>query len=133
MDEMERQFRIDDRVLKYMTILLDEEADMERIQEVMTQTEAQAASAAATQAAKEAAEMVLADDNFASIAAAVRGITSTEAPSSRAVILPLTGGRGASRRKFTSAIRISPLRKAPQSLEGAQPSLAISARKCASS
>jgi small subunit ribosomal protein S6 len=45
--EMERQFRIDDRVMKYMTILLDEEADMERIQEAMTQATAEAASAAA--------------------------------------------------------------------------------------
>lgn len=46
-NEMERQFRIDDRVMKYMTILLDEQADMERIQEAMTQAKAEAASAAA--------------------------------------------------------------------------------------
>ena len=46
-NEMERQFRIDDRVMKYMTILLDEEADMERIQEAMTQAKAEAASTAA--------------------------------------------------------------------------------------
>lgn len=43
--EMERQFRIDDRVMKYMTILLDEDADMERIQEAMTQAEAEAVAA----------------------------------------------------------------------------------------
>jgi len=54
-NEMERQFRIDDRVMKYMTILLDEEADMERIQEAMTQAKAEAASAAAeSEAAAEA-------------------------------------------------------------------------------
>ncbi|MCB2166917.1 MAG: 30S ribosomal protein S6 [Deltaproteobacteria bacterium] len=45
--EMERQFRIDDRVMKYMTILLDTEADMERIQEAMTQAEQEAEAAAA--------------------------------------------------------------------------------------
>ena len=44
--EMERQFRIDDRVMKYMTILLDTEADMERIQEAMTQAEQEAEAAA---------------------------------------------------------------------------------------
>ena len=35
--EMERQFRIDDRVLKYMTILLEDAVDMESIQEKMSQ------------------------------------------------------------------------------------------------
>jgi small subunit ribosomal protein S6 len=32
-DEMERFFRIDDRVLKYMTVLLDKNADIEKIKE----------------------------------------------------------------------------------------------------
>jgi small subunit ribosomal protein S6 len=50
--EMERQFRIDDRVMKYMTVLLDKEADMERIQEAMTQSEAEAEAAAAESKAK---------------------------------------------------------------------------------
>jgi small subunit ribosomal protein S6 len=45
--EMERQFRIDDRVMKYMTVLLEKEADMERIQEAMTQSKAEAEAAAA--------------------------------------------------------------------------------------
>ena len=35
--EMERQFRIDDRVLKYMTILLEDDVDMDSIQEKMSQ------------------------------------------------------------------------------------------------
>ncbi|MFO7495738.1 MAG: 30S ribosomal protein S6 [Desulfobacterales bacterium] len=34
-DEMERSFRIDDRVLKYMTILLEEDADLEAIKAEM--------------------------------------------------------------------------------------------------
>lgn len=44
-DEMERQFRIDDRVLKYMTVVLDKEADLESIK----------AEIAAAQAASETA------------------------------------------------------------------------------
>jgi small subunit ribosomal protein S6 len=51
--EMERQFRIDDRVMKYMTILLDEDADMERIQEAMMQSQAETESE--TAAAEEGA------------------------------------------------------------------------------
>jgi small subunit ribosomal protein S6 len=53
--EMERQFRIDDRVMKYMTILLDEDADMEGIQEAMMQSKADAESEAAPAAEEEAA------------------------------------------------------------------------------
>jgi len=53
--EMERQFRIDDRVMKYMTILLDEDADMEGIQEAMMQAKADAESEAAPAAEEEAA------------------------------------------------------------------------------
>ena len=36
---MERFFRIDDRVLKYMTVLLDKDADVERIKEQMAEAE----------------------------------------------------------------------------------------------
>jgi small subunit ribosomal protein S6 len=54
--EMERQFRIDDRVMKYMTILLDTEADMERIQEAMTQAEQEAEAAAAASKPAESPE-----------------------------------------------------------------------------
>jgi len=64
-NEMERQFRIDDRVMKYMTVLLDPQADMERIQEEMAQnvkalaesgdrTESAASSAAAENKAADA-------------------------------------------------------------------------------
>jgi small subunit ribosomal protein S6 len=34
-DEIERTFRIDDRVMKYMTVLLDKEADVEAIKETI--------------------------------------------------------------------------------------------------
>ena len=50
-DEMERFFRIDDRVLKYMTVLLDKEADVEGIK-------AEMAAAAEARAQKEQAEQV---------------------------------------------------------------------------
>jgi len=53
--EMERQFRIDDRVMKYMTILLDEDANMERIQEAMMQSQAEAEAEAAPAAEESAA------------------------------------------------------------------------------
>lgn len=50
-NEMERQFRIDDRVLKYMTILLEDDVDMESIQEKMSQaSEAEAQTVAETPA-----------------------------------------------------------------------------------
>ena len=38
-DEIERFFRIDDRVLKYMTVLLDEAADIEKIKEEIAATQ----------------------------------------------------------------------------------------------
>lgn len=41
-DEMERQFRIDDRVLKYMTVLLDKEADLDAIKAELAAAEAEA-------------------------------------------------------------------------------------------
>jgi small subunit ribosomal protein S6 len=34
-DEIERTFRIDDRVMKYMTVLLDKEADVDAIKETI--------------------------------------------------------------------------------------------------
>jgi small subunit ribosomal protein S6 len=44
-DEMERQFRIDDRVLKYMTVVLDKEADLESIKAEMAAAAAETATA----------------------------------------------------------------------------------------
>ncbi|MBT8330742.1 MAG: 30S ribosomal protein S6 [Deltaproteobacteria bacterium] len=38
-DEIERFFRIDDRVLKYMTVLLDKTADIEKIKEEIASTQ----------------------------------------------------------------------------------------------
>ena len=46
-DELERLFRIDDRIMKYMTVLLSDSVDMEQIKEEIAQEEAKAAQAAA--------------------------------------------------------------------------------------
>ena len=40
-DEMERFFRIDDRVMKYMTVLLDRDVDMEQIKENLARAQAE--------------------------------------------------------------------------------------------
>jgi small subunit ribosomal protein S6 len=50
-NEIERFFRIDDRALKYMTVLLNKDADLEKIKEEKTAKE----TAATEKAAKEAA------------------------------------------------------------------------------
>ena len=42
-NELERFFRIDDRVLKYMTVLLDKEADLEKIKEEIARAAAEKA------------------------------------------------------------------------------------------
>jgi small subunit ribosomal protein S6 len=44
-NEMERFFRIDERVLKYMTVLLDAQPNIERIREEMAKAEAEAQKA----------------------------------------------------------------------------------------
>ena len=41
-DEMERFFRIDDRVLKYMTVLVEKDVDIERVKKEMAEAEAEA-------------------------------------------------------------------------------------------
>ncbi len=48
-DELERFFRIDDRVLKFMTVLLEKQVDIERIKEEMAQAEKAEKEAAAAQ------------------------------------------------------------------------------------
>ena len=53
-DELERSFRIDDRVMKYLTVMLDSDADVERIQ-------AEIAAAQAAKSAEPAADETSAD------------------------------------------------------------------------
>ncbi len=58
-DEVERSFRIDDRVLKYMTILLDQDVDLEKLKAELAQKEesARAAASEATAEKKESGAM----------------------------------------------------------------------------
>jgi small subunit ribosomal protein S6 len=56
--EMERFFRINDKVLKYMTVLLDEAADLDAIKTEMAEKEAAKAQAEAPVPAPEAEENV---------------------------------------------------------------------------
>jgi small subunit ribosomal protein S6 len=49
-NEMERFFRIDERVLKHMSVLLDRQPNMERIQEEMAKAEEAAQTPAETEA-----------------------------------------------------------------------------------
>jgi small subunit ribosomal protein S6 len=57
-DELERNFRIDDRYLKFMTVLLEEDVDLEALKEAMAKKEAEAAEAAAKAEAEKAAKEV---------------------------------------------------------------------------
>jgi len=75
-DEMERFFRIDDRVLKYMTILLEEDADVEAIK-------AEMAAAAEAKTQKEQAEQAKAD-------AAAEAAVEEEAAAPEEPVAPIT-------------------------------------------
>jgi small subunit ribosomal protein S6 len=54
--EMERFFRIDDKILKFMTVLLEEDANVEAIKAEMAEKAAGDEQATATEAAEEAPE-----------------------------------------------------------------------------
>jgi len=86
--EMERQFRIDDRVMKYMTVLLDKEADMEAIQEAMTQSKADAEAAAAEAKAK--AEAAAAEAKAKAEAAEAEAKAKAEKAEAKSVEAPET-------------------------------------------
>jgi small subunit ribosomal protein S6 len=49
-NEMERFFRIDERVLKHMSVLLDQQPDLEHIQEELAKAEAEAQTPAEAEA-----------------------------------------------------------------------------------
>ncbi|MFW5855544.1 MAG: 30S ribosomal protein S6 [Thermodesulfobacteriota bacterium] len=63
-DELERFYRIDDRVLKFMTILLEKDADVEAVKARMAEAEAaetRAAEEADSEAAAESTEETVAE------------------------------------------------------------------------
>jgi small subunit ribosomal protein S6 len=53
-DEIERSFRIDDKVLKFMTVLLEKDADIENIRDEMAKAKSEAEAEAARKKAEEA-------------------------------------------------------------------------------
>ena len=59
-DELERFYRIDDRVLKFMTIVLEKDADVDAVKARMAEAEA-AETQAAEEAEREAAEETVAE------------------------------------------------------------------------
>ena len=67
-DELERNLRIDDRFLKYMTVLLDREADVEALKAAKAQAEAEKAAAEAEKAAAAAERTAAAEAEKAAAA-----------------------------------------------------------------
>ena len=79
-NEIERFFRIEDRALKYMTILLNADADLEKIKEEKAAKEAAAAQTAATEtAATEAAAAQTAATEAAAAQTAAKETAAKEA------------------------------------------------------
>jgi small subunit ribosomal protein S6 len=96
--EMERYFRIDDRILKYMTVLIEENADVDRIKEEIAEKERKAAAAEAE--AAQAAEAKAARDAEAKAAqdaeaAAAESAPETETDSATEPVKPAASGANA--------------------------------------
>lgn len=80
-DEIERFFRIDDRALKYMTVVLDKDADLEKVkQEIAEAAEAKEKAEAAQKAAQEAAEAAPVSADEAPSVAAPKESAKTHEP-----------------------------------------------------
>ncbi len=82
-DEMERSFRIDDRSLKYMTVLLDQDADLEALKEEMARAQEEA-RVKAEEDAKAKAEAKAADEAKAAAAAAAAKAEAAKAQAAEA-------------------------------------------------
>jgi small subunit ribosomal protein S6 len=77
-DELERFFRIDDRVLKYLTVLLDSDADVEKIQAEIAAAEAgTGAETAADQAQAPAEDTSTAQPESSAVTEATESVTET--------------------------------------------------------
>jgi small subunit ribosomal protein S6 len=78
-DEMERSFRIDDNVLKFMTIVLEKDADLDQIKEEMAKAAAEQAEAAQKSAeAAPAQDQPAAENTETSTTDAETSTTDTE-------------------------------------------------------
>ena len=77
-DELERFFRIDDRVLKYLTVLLDSDADVEKIQaEIAAAEVGTGAEAAADQDQTPAEDASTAQPESSAVTEATESVTET--------------------------------------------------------
>jgi small subunit ribosomal protein S6 len=77
-DELERFFRIDDRVLKYLTVLLDSDADVEKIQAEIASAEAGTGAETATDQAQTPAEdTTTAQPESSAVTEATESVTET--------------------------------------------------------
>ena len=88
-DEMERFFRIDDRVLKYMTVVLDKDVDLEAIKAEIAEAEAEAEAKAKAEAEADADAKAKAEAEAAAAAATAEAEkkaeeTPEEAPAAEA-------------------------------------------------
>jgi len=85
-DEMERFFRIDDRVLKFMTVLLEKDADVENIKEEMSKAKSEAEAKAKSEAeakAKSEAEAKAKSEAEAKAKSEAEAKTKSEAEAAR--------------------------------------------------
>ncbi len=87
-DEIERFFRIDDGVLKYLTVQLAEEADPEKIMVEIAAEEAAAETASASAAASTEADTQEATAEAPAVEAPVKDAAEAEAPAPEAASAP---------------------------------------------
>ena len=87
-DEMERNFQINDRVMKYMTILTDENADLEQIKADKAAEEEKAVAAEKAATAEEAAQAEKAAAEAPAEAAEEAAEETVEAPAEPAESAP---------------------------------------------
>ena len=78
-DELERFFRIDDRVLKFMTVVLEKQVDIDRIKEEMAQAEKAEEEAAAARDEAAARDAAAARDEAAARDAAAEKNSAPDA------------------------------------------------------
>lgn len=83
-DELERNLRIDDRYLKYMTVLLDREVDLDALKAAKAEAEAEKAAAKEAAAKEAAAKEAAAKEAAAKEAAAAKAAAEAEATPSEA-------------------------------------------------
>ena len=79
-DEMERFFRIDDRVLKFMTVVLDKDVDLDAVKAEIAEAEATAKAEAEAKAKAEAEAKAKAEAEAAAAAAAEAEAKAEKAP-----------------------------------------------------